>query len=377
MDISLYIHIPFCASKCNYCDFSSFPRIEHLVPQYMDSLIAEMALYKEALRNYSIKTIFIGGGTPSHIGAEHIYRIMNYIHANYRTSGLSEITIEVNPGTVTKDKAKSYKDFGINRVSMGAQSFNDQMLKKLGRIHNSEEIYNSYRIIEGSGIENINLDLIFGLPNQKLNDAMESIRAAVALGVQHISHYGLIIEEATNFYSLLKAGKLALPGEDEEREMYHRARNFLIQNGYDHYEISNFSLEGYESKHNLAYWDIEPYLGLGLSSHSYMNNRRFFNSSSISNYIDLLGKGRLAIEEKEELDLDAEIEDYCIFGLRKIRGINKERFLHRFAIGIEELYADVIEKHVYNGLLIDDGQSIRLTEKGLDLSNLVEVDFLK
>ncbi|MCK9443137.1 MAG: radical SAM family heme chaperone HemW [Tissierellaceae bacterium] len=376
-DISLYIHIPFCASKCHYCDFSSFSGIEDRIPLYVNSLIAEIDLYRQKLENYNVKTIFIGGGTPSHIEAKYIYRILGHIYENYNAQNVKEITIEVNPGTVNKEKSRIYKELGINRVSMGAQSFNDSLLRKIGRIHNAKDIFSSYKILSQIGIENINLDLIFGLPEQTLNDVLKSTKMAVELGAHHISHYGLIIEEGTKFYEYHKNGRLYLPDEDLEREMYHRATEYLVGQGYKHYEISNYSLKGYECKHNIVYWDIEPYIGLGLSSHSFMEGRRFFNTSDFSSYIDLLKDNILPVDGEEIVDVNGELEDYCIFGLRKIDGIDKEKFYSRFGINIEELYGEALTKHIKGGLLVDCGQFIKLTKKGLDLSNLVEIDFIK
>ncbi len=376
-ELSLYIHIPFCISKCYYCDFSSFTNINHKIEDYINSLIFELSIYKEKVKDYNIKTIFIGGGTPSCIKPEYIYNILQFIHKNFNTTNLSEVTIEANPGTLDREKVKIYKESGINRVSMGVQTLDNELLKSIGRIHKVEDFYKSYEILRNEDIKNINVDLIFGLPNQTITHVIDSLEKVIKVGVQHISYYGLILEEGTRLYKLYEEGKILLPDEDTERLMYHKATEYLIGHGYSHYEISNYALPGYECKHNLVYWDVEPYLGVGLSSHSNMEKKRFFNTSNINTYIENLKKGILPIEGEELIDKNTEIEEFCILGIRKISGIDKDQFKRRFGLEIEKLYKDIINKHIKNGLIIDEDKNIRLTKLGLDLSNLVEIDFLK
>lgn len=375
--ISLYIHIPFCVSKCYYCDFSSFANKNDKIDGYIDCLIKELSLYKDELSHYYINTIFIGGGTPSSIDPKHIYRILEFINKNYNTSRLNEVTIEANPGTLDKEKISIYKAGGINRVSMGAQTLDDNLLKIIGRTHKVDDIYNSFELLRNANINNINIDLMFGLPSQSIEDVMDSLKKVVDLKIEHISYYGLILEEGTYLNKLFKEGKVILPGEDEERLMYHKATEYLINNGYNHYEISNYSLPKYECNHNLVYWDVLPYLGLGLSSHSNLNNKRFWNISDINLYINKLNNNELPIEGEEMIDIETEISEFCILGLRKISGINKVEFKNRFKIEIEESYKDIIHKHEKNGLIVNNSNNIQLTKRGLDLSNLVEVDFLK
>ena len=376
-EISLYIHIPFCISKCYYCDFSSFPGINHKIDPYIDSLIIELGLYKERLKDYNIKTIFIGGGTPSSIDPKHINRIMDYIYNNFNCGKVGETTIESNPGTLSKEKIEIYKKSGINRVSMGAQTLDDDLLKSIGRSHKVEDIYESFRLLRKSGIDNINIDLMFGLPGQSNNDVISSLDKVIKLGVEHISYYGLILEEGTYLNELYNKGKLKLPSEEEEREMYHKSTEYLIKNGYKHYEISNYALDGYESKHNNVYWDVLPYLGIGLSSHSNLEGKRFWNTSHMDLYIEKLENGNLPIENEELIPREMEISEYCILGLRKIRGIDKIEFKNRFGVEIEELYMDEIKKHVKSGLLLNNIANLQFSKKGLDLSNQVEVDFFR
>ncbi|WP_406242272.1 radical SAM family heme chaperone HemW [Tissierella carlieri] len=375
-ELSLYIHIPFCISKCYYCDFSSFVNINHKIDDYIDSLIHELSLYKERISEYNIKTIFIGGGTPSCINPKYINRILEFIYKNFRTTGLVEVTIEANPGTLDREKVRIYKKSGINRVSIGVQTLDDKLLESIGRVHKAKDFYRNYEILREENINNINVDLIFGLPNQTIDNVIDSLKKVIELGVEHISYYGLILEEGTRLYKSYIEGKILLPDEDMERLMYHKATEYLIEHGYDHYEISNYALPSYECKHNLVYWDVKPYLGIGLSSHSNMEGKRFSNTSDINIYIENLKKKILPIEDEEIIDKNTEIEEFCILGLRKISGIDKTQFKNRFSIEIEELYKDIINKHIKNGLILNDDNCIRLTKRGLDLSNLVEIDFL-
>jgi len=339
-------------------------------------LIIELDLYKDKIKDYSIKTIFIGGGTPSCINPRYINRILEFIYRNFNTSDLVEVTIEANPGTLDKEKVQIYMESGINRVSMGMQTLDDTLLKSIGRIHSTKDFYKSYEILRNGNMKNINVDLIFGLPNQSIDQVISSLKKVVELGVEHVSYYGLILEENTKFYKLYNEGKISLPDENIERMMYHKATEYLTNHGYKHYEISNYALPTYECKHNLVYWEVRPYLGVGLSSHSNMRGKRFFNTSNINIYIEKLNMNKLPVEGEEIIDKDTEMEEFCILGIRKIEGLSKIEFKNRFEVEIEKIYGDIIKKHIDNGLILND-HNIRLTKKGLDLSNLVEVDFLK
>lgn len=376
-EISLYIHIPFCISKCHYCDFSSFSGINHKINPYIDSLIIELELYKERLKDYNIKTIFIGGGTPSSIDPKYINSIMDYIHNNFNCNKVEETTIETNPGTLSKEKIEIYMNSGINRVSMGVQTLDNELLKSIGRSHKVEDIYESFKLLRKAGINNINIDLMFGLPDQSIENVMSSLDKVINLGVEHISYYGLILEEGTYLNELYNKGKLKLPNEEEEREMYHKSTEYLIKKGYKHYEISNYALAGYESKHNNVYWDVLPYLGIGLSGHSNLEGKRFWNTSDINQYIEKLNNRNIPIENEELIPREVEISEYCILGLRKIEGINKIEFKNRFGVEIEDIYIDEIKKHEETGLLLNNWGNIQFSKKGLDLSNQVEVDFFR
>lgn len=375
--ISLYIHIPFCDSKCYYCDFTSFVGMNHKLDDYIKALILELDLYKNKMRDYSIETIFIGGGTPSAISASYIYLIMEYIYINYNCHDLKEITIESNPGSLSKDKIKIYKEVGINRISLGAQSFDDILLNLIGRTHSSKDIYDSVYILRENGFSNINLDLMFGLPNQNLESHMRSISKAIELDVEHISNYSLILEKGTHLYNMYNDGKINIVSDKLDREIYHKSLEYLVNNNYLHYEISNYCKKGFQSLHNLSYWNVDKYLGLGIASHSNMNGKRFYNTSNLDKYISLINKGILAIEGVKKIDKIEEISEYCIMGFRKIKGINKEKFKDRFKQDIEDIYLKEINKNERNGLIRNGTENISLTNKGLDLLNLVELDFYK
>lgn len=376
-DLSLYIHIPFCMSKCYYCDFTSFPNNKEKIQGYIDSLIKELELYKERIKDYNINTIFIGGGTPSCIDANYIYKILEYINCNFNVSKTCEISIETNPGTLNKEKVKIYKESGINRVSMGVQSLKEDLLKVIGRIHNADDFYKSLELLRKADLNNVNVDLMFGLPGQTLDMVLDSLKKVVELNIEHISYYSLILEENTKLYNMYNQEKITLPNEDVERDMYHKTREYLINRGYEHYEISNYALSNYECKHNLTYWNVMPYLGVGLGSHSNIEGKRFWNTIHIDKYIEKLKENIIPIEDEEIIDINTEIEEFCILGFRKIQGIDKKQFKLRFNNEIETIYKDIINKHVNNGLVINSEDFISLTNRGLDLANLVEMDFLR
>lgn len=376
-DLSLYIHIPFCISKCSYCDFLSFTCKDEKIETYIDALLMELKLYKEIITDYRIRTIFIGGGTPSSIDEGHISRILDYIMKNYKIEKLEEVSIETNPGSLSREKVKAYRNSGINRISMGVQSLNDKILKEIGRTHTSQDFYDSLEIIREVGIDNINADLMFGLPGQNLSDVLYSLDKVIQLGLEHISYYALILEEGTDIFYRHLRGEIGLPREEEEREMYHSIVRILKENSYDHYEISNFAKPGYTCKHNLVYWDTGAYLGLGLNSHSNLGEKRFANTDDIDEYIFKLKNKKFPLKELIDIPKEIEIEEFCIMALRKISGISKVDFKNRFGVNIEELYGPMIKKHEKNGLIKNSQANISLTSKGLDLSNLVEIDFLR
>lgn len=375
-DIGIYIHIPFCSNKCYYCDFVSYPHQGDKIDEYIIYLLREIREYKETLEGYTIKTIFIGGGTPSYLDGQHIGRILEYIYKNFNVEALEEITIEANPGTLNMEKLKLYKEYGINRISIGVQSLNDNLLKEIGRNHTSMDFYRNFDLIRNLNFKNVNVDLIFGLPNQTMEDCKETLEKIAKLDVEHISYYSLILEEKTLMDKWYKEGKIRLPEEETEREMYHFGINFLKSQGYKHYEISNFAKEGLECKHNLFYWQLKPYIGFGLAAHSNFKNKRYWNYRSFKDYYNSLDGNKFPIDGEEIIGREMEIAEYLIMGLRLIKGISKKEFLNRFKIKVEDLYGDILNKYKEQGLLYVDDEWIRFTLKGLDLSNIVYVDIL-
>lgn len=375
-DLGLYIHIPFCEKKCYYCDFLSFTNKDHMIDQYIDYLIKEIDLYKERLEDYHIRTIFIGGGTPSLIDPRLVKKLMDHIFKKFSISSDLEATIEINPGSLTEEKARIYRAAGINRASLGLQSLNDDLLKSIGRIHGARDFFTSYDILKRAGFSNINVDMIFGLPDQTLEDVVVDLKTIIELDIKHISYYGLIIEPGTPMARWYEEGRLKLVDEDEERKIYHTIVESLKNKDYIHYEISNFAKTGYECEHNKIYWKIRPYIGLGLNSHSNLRARRYWNYSNFKDYFAALDQADLPVEDEEIIDKQMEMAEYCIFGIRYIDGINKEEFKKRFNMDLDQLYGQVIRKHIKNGLLEEDNGHIKLSKKGIDLANLVELDFL-
>ncbi len=375
-NIGIYIHIPFCQSKCYYCDFCSFPNMLENSEKYISFIKKEIDMYEEELRDYNVSTIFIGGGTPTVIDGKYIYEIMDYIYKKTKANKVEEITIEANPKTLDNDKLQIYKKAGINRISIGLQSMNDTMLKRIGRVHTVEDFINTYKLIRKFEFSNVSFDLMFNLPEQTLEDSLKTLELAIELEPEHISYYSLKVEEGTLFYSKYIKNQLILPNEDIERDMYHKGMELLEKGGYGHYEISNFAKKGYGSKHNLIYWKCKPYIGLGLSAHSYFRNYRYGNTEDMNLYFDQISNMKLAIEEKEFIDKDMEIAEYLILGLRLIKGVSYKKFRDKFGINITDIYGKTINKYILEGLLEEDKDNIRLTKKGLDLCNIVFMEIL-
>lgn len=369
-NISIYIHIPFCASKCYYCDFISFIKHEKRFEEYKNALINEIKSFK-INENKKVYSIFIGGGTPSIFPVEYITEILYTIFDCFNVSSNAEITIETNPESVDIEKLKVYKSLAINRVSIGLQAWQDEILKKLGRIHNNKMFIQAYYDIVEAGFENVNVDLMFSLPSQTIEDFDETIENILALKPKHISAYSLIIEESTLFYNLYKQGKIYQTSDEVDRNMYYNIKDKLTNRGYTHYEISNFAIDGYECKHNIVYWKRGDYIGFGLGSHSMINNIRFSNTSNFSEYIN--GK---TIAEKEILSKDDIYSEYMFLGLRMIEGININHFADIFNVSIYDVYENKIKKLCNENLIFLENGFIKLTPKGIDLSNMVFVEFL-
>lgn len=373
--LELYIHIPFCIRKCNYCDFLSFAETESGIAQYCQALKEEIKRTGDQAEGIGVRSVFIGGGTPSILEAEQITEIMTCIRNNFSIEKNAEITIESNPGTLNAEKLNCYHELGINRLSIGLQSTDDDCLRRLGRIHTFQEFEKNYEQARKSGFQNINIDLMSGLPGQSLRGYEDTLNRVTELKPEHISSYSLIIEEGTPFYksdSVLQQ----LPDEDTERKMYERTKEILAQQGYERYEISNYARQGRECIHNLGYWEQVPYLGMGLGASSFYNGARFSNERNFRKY---LSTPYLPFEHREDyvqVSREEQMEDTMIFGLRKMKGISVSEFEREFGTPIWEMYGSVIERYSNLGLLIQEGDVLRLTDAGIDVSNRIFEDFI-
>lgn len=385
--LGVYVHIPFCVRKCNYCDFLSSNYCNNDVNQnklardYVNALVREIEIYSNELQEYKVQTIYIGGGTPSCIDSELIAKIIEKIEEAFDVSDSAEITIEVNPGTLLNNKARDYKNMGINRISMGLQSANNEELKILGRIHTYEEFLESYNLLRSVGFDNINIDVMSAIPNQSVESYIDTLNKVISLRPEHISSYSLIIEEGTYFYNI--QDELKLVSEDDEREMYYKTKEILQNRGYERYEISNYALKGMESKHNSSYWTGVDYIGFGVGASSYLNGYRYDRIQDINKYIEVYDKlSNYLIAEKniecnkQYLTLQNKMEEYMFLGLRMTKGISKTRFKELFEKDINEVYGNVIDKYVSMKLLNEEKDILQLTDKGIDVSNIVLADFL-
>lgn len=382
--LSLYIHIPFCIRKCNYCDFLSAPADEETKETYIQALLLEIESYRESeLSQRKIATVFFGGGTPSVLAAQQITRVLDAIRDVFELLPDCEITLEMNPGTVTKEKCKCYFNAGINRVSIGLQSPDDALLQTLGRIHTYEQFLQTYDDVRVSGIQNVNVDLMSALPGQDLGGYIEGVKKVTMLSPEHISAYSLIIEEGTPFYDKYKNECNLFPDEQMDRIMYEQTKKILQEFGYERYEISNYARPGYECKHNMVYWKCEDYLGLGLGSSSLMNNARFKNTCDLKEYIRAwkTEDGISAQEfEREELTRQMQMEEFMFMGLRMMRGVSERRFEEKFGDTVRQIYRRQLERLAEEKLLYKyektDGVYWALTDKGIDVSNYVFEQFL-
>lgn len=386
-EIGIYVHIPFCSSKCFYCDFNSFANKGGYIEKYVKCLQKEIKNVGDRVRlnsngNYAelpiAKTLYIGGGTPSFIDAKYIEQIMDTIQTNFEIDKNIEATIEVNPGTVTLEKLQKYREIGINRLSIGLQTSNDDLLKLIGRIHNFEQFLQTVNLAKLAGFTNINVDMMIGLPNQTIYDVEDTLNKLIKLDVTHISVYSLIVEEGTKIEKLLNDGTLKLPDEEIERYMYWFAKRKLEENGYIHYEISNFAKIPYRSKHNLDCWNQKEYIGFGVSASSYEEGVRYRNKDEIEEYIKNIEadeeRKNVIIDEKQ--DKQTMMNEYMILGLRKINGININEFRRKFEVSPLYKYNKELTKLVREGLINIDTNNIRLSKKGLDLANLVWEEFI-
>ncbi len=378
-ELELYIHIPFCVKKCAYCDFLSGPASNQQIEEYVQALIEEIRYYKEFAKNYEVSTVFWGGGTPSLLTGEQMKALMETLGQTFFIRQNAEITMEANPGTVTVEKLLACQKAGINRISFGLQSVNNEELKMLGRIHTYEEFLESYEAARKAGFQNINVDLISAIPKQTVSSWEQTLQTIISLQPEHISAYSLIVEEGTPFAKLYGEGcelEHLLPSEEEERRMYERTEELLQEAGYHRYEISNYAKEGDECQHNLGYWERKEYLGLGLGASSLIEETRFHNTDEMEEYLRDANNPILLRREQEKLDRQEQMEEFVFLGLRKIRGIQEEKFAEMFGEDIWDCYGKNLERVIKEGLLEREEGVLRLTRKGIDVSNYVFYEIL-
>lgn len=373
--LELYFHIPFCVRKCLYCDFLSAPGDEATRNAYMEALLTETKERAEEYREYTVDTVFIGGGTPSVVETLWIEQLLDIVLQEYKVSETVEITIEVNPGTVDAEKLERYRAAGINRLSIGLQSADDEELIRLGRIHTWQEFENTYELARQVGFVNVNVDVMSALPGQSFDSYCATLKKLIGLKPQpeHISAYSLIVEEGTPFGELANQGMLDLPDEDCERSMYEQTDSYLKGQGYSRYEISNYAKEGFACRHNCGYWKRIDYVGFGIGAASLVDNVRFQNENDLEAYIrnPLSCRG-----EMQTLTVAEQMEELMFLGLRMTEGVDRKAFKEQFGISMEEVYGAVVQKNIEDGLLVLQGDRIALTARGMDISNYVMAQFL-
>lgn len=375
-DLGLYLHVPFCVKKCNYCDFLSKEATEEEKEAYVDALIKEIKSYKKFAGNYKVSTVFVGGGTPSCLRAEQTKRIFDALYEIFEFVKHPEITTEMNPGTVDREKLEVYKACGINRLSIGMQSVKDENLKVLGRIHNFEQLLEAYQLAREAGFTNINLDLMSSLPSQTKEEWEEELQKTVELNPEHISAYQLIIEEGTPFYEKYDAHPELLPNEEESRAIYQTTKRILEANGYMQYEISNYAKPQKKCKHNLRYWERGEYLGIGLGSASLIQNMRMNNTREMSEYLEKSAVPKEMRKDVEFLENRQQIEEFMFLGLRKTYGVSKKEFHRAFGRELEDVYGQTLKKFIEEGMIKEKKDRIFLTEDGVLVSNQILSEFL-
>lgn len=383
--LGIYVHIPFCQSKCFYCDFNTYANIDHQIDDYIKSLLSEISIWSKILKGSSIKSIFFGGGTPSYINQKYIEKILNSIKKNFIFNNNIEITLETNPNDVKKNKFKDLLTIGINRISMGVQSFDDYLLRMLGRRHDSKEAENSYKLLREIGFKNLSIDLMYGLPYQSITSWNKTLKKSVQLDPDHISLYSLQVEKGTPLNNKITSGEYEMPNDDNAADMYELAEKILAENKFSQYEISNWSKKSYECTHNIIYWKNNYYLGLGAGAHSHVNNIRFSNirspklytNSLINNsYVKTINDQLNFIENFEQLSYSEQISDTLMMGMRLSEGININDFEKTFGKSITSLFNDEINKLSKLNLIDINETHIKLSNKGRLLGNEVFQEFI-
>ena len=393
-NLEIYIHIPFCVRKCEYCDFLSFPADDDAKLRYVKGLMAEVIFYGPLMKNYQVSSVYIGGGTPSSIDEQWIAALMEGVFDCFNVLSDAEISIECNPGTLSREKLLAYMDAGINRLSIGLQSANNDELKRLGRIHTFEQFVTNYELARNVGFKNINVDLMYGLPGQSASQYMATVNKIIRLHPDHISAYSLIVEKGTPFYEKYKfdmvrqeAGMRTefLPDEDELYDMEKAGQKAFMDAGYRQYETSNYAKRGMECRHNIGYWTRADYLGLGIGAASLISNVRYTNTSDMDEYLsrcrhihdvgDDIFKANLHVAA-DVIDKKGQMEEFMFLGLRMTQGVSKKEFQEYFGTAIENIYGEVLKKYKKQGLLLEESGRIFLSREGIHVSNAVMADFL-
>ena len=368
---SAYVHIPFCTQICYYCDFSKVFIKNQPVDAYLEHLIQETRSYEIG----KLRTLYIGGGTPTALSAQQLAYLLTELPKVMDLSEVEEFTIEANPGDLDPDKIAVLKESQVNRVSLGVQTFDNKMLKKIGRSHQEQDIYDNIRHLKQAGFDNISIDLIYALPGQTMDQVKENVAKAIDLDIPHMSLYSLILENHTVFMNCMRRGKLPLPKEELEAEMFEYIIEELEKGGFEHYEISNFSKPGFESRHNLVYWDNAEYYGLGAGASGYVDGIRYKNHGPIRHYLEAVEAGKARIIE-EHLTLEEKMEEELFLGLRKKTGVSKARFEEKFGISFDQRYGQVVASLTEQGLLVPDDKQVRMTKRGLFLGDTVAERFI-
>ncbi|MDU5504918.1 MAG: radical SAM family heme chaperone HemW [Anaerococcus vaginalis] len=371
--IGIYIHIPFCKKKCFYCDFTAFPNLESWIKPYFENLKKEIILYQKNM-DIEVDSIYIGGGTPTYVDYHYIEEII-YLLNKFDLSNLKEFTIEANPNSLTLEKLKAYKSMGVNRISLGVQSFDDEVLKKVGRDHNKEIVLKDIENIRKAGFNNLSLDMILNLPSGNFESIKKDLEIIKKINPEHISYYSLILEKGSYFYSLYKKNKLELMDDDLERDIFSYIEKYLKNLGLNRYEISNFSKKSYESYHNKKYWSEGGYIGFGLGAAGFLSNVRYNNVKNFVKYEKLIKEGKFPIEFREFISKEEREKEYIIFKLRESQGINLKEFENKFGHSLLKKYRKIIEKFYKEGFFEID-QNIKFTHKGFDLSNEFYIEII-
>lgn len=374
--ISAYIHIPFCEHICYYCDFNKVFFEGQPVDEYIQALLKEIDLTKSRFPSQEMETIYIGGGTPTSLSAKQLAVLLEGVRTLLPFNTKNEFTVEANPGDLTQEKLHVMKEYGVNRLSMGVQTFDNRLLKKIGRKHTAEDVYDTMKFLEKENFSNVSIDLIYALPGQTLEGFRDTLKRAIELDLPHYSLYSLILENKTMFMNWVRQGCLQLPDQEVEAQMFEETIIAMEKGGRRQYEVSNFALPGKESQHNLVYWDNEHYYGFGAGASGYLGHTRYRNHGPIQHYLTPLRNGQLPVVESEKLTIHNQMEEQLFLGLRKKKGVSKQQFEEKFGIPIEQVYGEVILTLVKRGLLTDRAGYLQLTEQGLFVGNDVFEEFL-